>query len=60
MFNGLIKTEVFAVVNGPAPPSSHDVSNLVQLHVNASGDAEWTIVGGTSPRTELIPLKGGR
>ena len=56
----LIKIEVLAVVNGPAPPSSYDVSNLVRLHVNASGDAEFTIVGGPSPRTELIPLKGGR
>jgi len=56
----LIKTEVFAVVSGPAPPASHDVSNLVRLQVNANGDAEFAIVGGGTPRTERIPLKGGR
>ncbi len=56
----LIKSEVFAVVSGPAPPASHDVSNLVRLQVNANGDAEFAIVGGSTPRTELIPVKGGR
>jgi hypothetical protein len=52
--------KTLAVVNGPTPPVSYDVASLVRLRVNASGEAEFTIVGGTSPRTEVIPWQGSR
>jgi hypothetical protein len=56
----LVTNEVLSVVNGAARPASDDVSNLVRLQVNARGEAEFTIVGGPSPRTEPIPSKGSR
>jgi hypothetical protein len=49
-----------AVVAGPTPPASYDAAGLVQLRVNASGEAEFSIGGVSSPRTEVIPLRGGR
>jgi hypothetical protein len=49
-----------AVVTGAAPPSSYDLGRLVLLQVNDRGEAEFTITGGTSPRTEVIPRQGGR
>jgi hypothetical protein len=48
------------VVNGPTPPASFDVSNLVRLRVSANGEAEFTIAGGASPRTEVITWQGKR
>lgn len=48
------------VVKGPTRPASYDVSHVVRLRVNASGEAEFTIVGGSSPRTEVIQWKGNR
>lgn len=48
------------VVNGPAPPTSYDVARLVHLRVNEAGEAELTIMRGTSPHTEVIPLRGSR
>jgi len=49
-----------AVVDGPTPPASYDVAALVRLRVNASGEAEFAIAGGSSPRTEVIPSRGSR
>jgi hypothetical protein len=48
------------VVERPAPPASYDVSSLVGLRINAAGEAEYTVMGGSSPRTEAIPWKGSR
>ena len=48
------------VVNGPTEPTTYDVASLVRLRVNASGEAELTIVGGTLARTEIIPWQGNR
>ena len=48
------------VVNGPTRPASYDVTTVVRLRVNASGEAEFTIVAGSSPRTEVIQWKGDR
>jgi hypothetical protein len=56
----LIAHEVLNVVNGSARPASQDVSNLVRPQVNANGEAEFTIVGGSAPRTEVISSKGAR
>jgi len=50
-------SEVLSVVNGSAPPKSHDVSNLARIQVNANGEAEFTISGGSAPRTEVISRK---
>lgn len=48
------------VVNGARRPASYDLANLVRLRVNASGEAEFTIAGGTVARTEVIPWQGKR
>jgi hypothetical protein len=48
------------VVHGPARPASNDAASLVRLRVNEKGEAELTIAGGSSPRTEVIPWKGSR
>ena len=49
-----------AVVDGPTRPASYDLANLIRLRVNASGEAEFAIAGGSSPRTEVIPSRGSR
>jgi hypothetical protein len=49
-----------AVVDGPTTPASYDVAGLVRLRVNASGEAEFWIGGGSSPRVEVIPSRGSR
>ena len=49
-----------AVVNGPGRPDARDMSNFVRLRVNANGEAEFSITGGTRPRTELIPWKASQ
>ena len=49
-----------AVASGPTPPSSYDVARLVTLRVNARGEAEVSILGGISPRTEVIAAQGRR
>ena len=48
------------VVNGPTPPAAYDLADLVRLRVNASGEAEFTISGGTVARTEVIPWQRDR
>ena len=45
-----------AEVKGATPPSFYDVTKVVRLQVNASGQAEMTI-GGMVPRTETIATK---
>ena len=48
------------VVAGAAKPSSYDVSKLVRLRVSERGEAEYTILVGTVPRTEVIAWPGSR
>lgn len=48
------------VVTGTTRPASYNVTDLVGLRLNANGEAEFTIVGGSSPRTEVIPWQGNR
>jgi hypothetical protein len=55
---GLAGETNLVVVNGPSPPPSFDVSNLVRVRINANGEAEFAIEGGASPRTEVIPWHG--
>jgi hypothetical protein len=52
--------ERLAVVNSPTRPESHEATSRVRLRVNENGAAELTILGGTSPRTEMIPWQGSR
>jgi len=49
--------EVVFVANSSAPPTSQDVARLAGIQVNASGEAEFTIIGGSAPRSELISRK---
>ena len=39
------------------PPASFDLTGVVRLRVNAQGEAEWQILGGPRPRSEIIPVK---
>jgi hypothetical protein len=55
-----IAGDELAVVNGTARPDSHDVASHVALRVNGNGEAEFTIVGSTSSRTEVIPWPKSR
>ena len=55
-----ITGENLLVANGPTPPVYPDAASLVRLRVNASGEAELTITGGTAPRTQLIAWHGSR
>ena len=50
-------SEVVSEASGSTPPTSQDVSKLARIQVNANGEAELTIVGGSSPRTEVISRK---
>jgi hypothetical protein len=49
--------EVLSLVTGSTPPTSVDVAKLARIQVNANGQAEFTVVGGSAPRTELISRK---
>jgi hypothetical protein len=55
-----LREERLAVVNGPTRPELHEATSRVRLRVNESGQAELTFLGGTSPRTEVIPWQGSR
>jgi hypothetical protein len=47
-------------VSGRTPPASYPLDDVVRLRVNASGEAEFTISGGTVARTEVIPWQRDR
>lgn len=49
-----------ALVRGATPPPSYDMTTVVQLRVNAKGEAELAIAGGSAPKTQVIPMKGAR
>ena len=48
------------VAQVPTRPDPTDVSALVHLRVNGSGEVEYEITGGPYPRTALIPWQGKR
>jgi len=48
------------IVSAPQPPTSYDVASLARVRINANGEAEWIIVGGTNPRSDVIPWRGPR
>jgi hypothetical protein len=47
-----------SAARGPAPPLSNDVTGIVRLRVNASGEAEYQITAGPAARTAVIPWPG--
>ena len=57
---GIAGEENLLVVKGSTPPALPDLARFAQLRVNANGEAEFTILGGPSPRTELVPWQGKR
>ncbi|HEX6976612.1 MAG TPA: hypothetical protein VF147_19530, partial [Vicinamibacterales bacterium] len=46
------------VVTGVALPAPDELSKLANVRLNATGEAEFAITGGPSPRTEIIPFHG--
>jgi hypothetical protein len=57
---GIAGEENLLVVKGSTPPALPDLARFVRLRVNANGEAEFTILGGPSPRTEVVPWQGKR
>jgi hypothetical protein len=49
--------ELVWVVNGSTSPPPDDVARFARIQVNANGEAEFTIIGGSAPRTEVISKK---
>jgi hypothetical protein len=42
------------------PPASLDLASVARVRLNAQGNAEWQILGGPNPRSDVIPLRAGR
>ena len=47
-------------VAGARPPASFDFASVAQVRLNAGGEAEWVISGGTNPRGGIVPWKDPR
>jgi hypothetical protein len=47
-------------ITSPQPPPAIDTSRLVEVRVNATGEAEWAIKDPANARGAIIPLKGRR
>ena len=47
-------------ITAPRPPSAIDTSQLVDLRVNAAGEAEWALKDPSNGRGGVIPPKGSR
>ena len=56
--SGITGEKNILVAQSPAQPARSDFGKPVRLQVNATGEAEFTILGGASPRTEAIPWHG--
>jgi hypothetical protein len=39
------------------PPAPVDLESLARVRVNAQGEAEWQVLGGPNPRSEVIPSR---
>jgi hypothetical protein len=57
---GMMGEDALLVVKGATPPPSYDFASLVELRANATGEAELVVVGGSSPRTQVISWQGRR
>jgi hypothetical protein len=68
LLNEVVGSEMFMVagdprlttITSPQPPAAIDPSRLVEVRVNATGEAEWGIKDPANARGGIIPLKGGR
>jgi hypothetical protein len=49
-----------AIVAAAEPPPAFDVARLAHVRVNAEGEAEWVITGGTNPRSAVVPWQDPR
>ena len=47
-------------ITAARPPAAIDPSRLVEVRVNAAGEAEWHIADPANPRGGVIAVKGGR
>jgi len=47
-------------VTAKQPPTGIDLTSLVRVGVNANGEAEWTVIGGATPRSGVVPVKESR
>jgi hypothetical protein len=52
--------QAIATVTAPHPPADIDVASLTRVGVNASGEAEWTVIGGANPRSGVVPARTPR
>ena len=57
---GFAGEENLLVVRGATPPALPDATSLVVLRPNVRGEAEYSILSGPSPRSEVIPWQGKR
>ena len=57
-----VASEELATISAPEPPAdlSFDVRNMVRLRVNDDGHAEWSLLGGSHPRTTVIDTEVDR
>jgi hypothetical protein len=46
-----------ASTTAPRPSASLDVDSVARVRVNAQGEAEWQVLGGPNPRSEVIPWR---
>ena len=57
-WNTIIWESDLSVVNSRTRPALSDMSSLVGLRTNARGEAEFAVLAGHTPRTEVIPWQG--
>jgi hypothetical protein len=50
--------EGLAVANDPASPLLQETAKVAFVQLNATGEAEFVVTAGRSPRTEVIPHQG--
>jgi hypothetical protein len=39
------------------PPTSYDGASVARVRVNATGEAEWQIIGSANPRSGVVPWR---
>ncbi len=45
-------------ITAPLPPTSFEAARAGRVQLNADGEAEWEVDGGSNPRSGVIPFKG--